>query len=226
MRSRLGEVTGRRDRRCGRHSRCRGRRSRPDRGAGAGSDHRIQGAARAGREAESERHLAGDEHRVLGHRGASGGARSDRGSSARPTPCPAASASSKAARFPTSRRRWRRRRRTSRSGWSSIPEIKCYLPGVPRAMYMPYPFQIIQSQKHIMIDPRVRRRRADDLHGRSDRGAGRQLDGMVERQVGRRNAGRRHEGLQRHGVVRPRGQLPQRRAARRRALHARAAPRR
>jgi hypothetical protein len=31
------------------------------------------------------------------------------------------------------------------------PEIKCYLPGVPRAMYMPYPFQIIQSQKHVMI---------------------------------------------------------------------------
>jgi hypothetical protein len=31
------------------------------------------------------------------------------------------------------------------------PEIKCYLPGVPRATYMPYPFQIIQSPKHIMI---------------------------------------------------------------------------
>ena len=31
------------------------------------------------------------------------------------------------------------------------PEIKCYLPGVPRAMYMPYPFQIIQSDKHIMM---------------------------------------------------------------------------
>jgi hypothetical protein len=31
------------------------------------------------------------------------------------------------------------------------PEIKCYLPGVPRAIYMPFPFQIIQSQKHIMI---------------------------------------------------------------------------
>jgi hypothetical protein len=26
------------------------------------------------------------------------------------------------------------------------PEIKCYLPGVPRANYMPYPFQILQSQ--------------------------------------------------------------------------------
>jgi hypothetical protein len=25
------------------------------------------------------------------------------------------------------------------------PEIKCYLPGVPRATYMPYPFQILQS---------------------------------------------------------------------------------
>jgi hypothetical protein len=31
------------------------------------------------------------------------------------------------------------------------PEMRCYLPGVPRAMYMPYPFQIIQSQQHIML---------------------------------------------------------------------------
>src|SRR5712672_2684353 len=31
------------------------------------------------------------------------------------------------------------------------PEIKCYLPGVPRATYLPFPFQIIQSPKHIMI---------------------------------------------------------------------------
>jgi len=31
------------------------------------------------------------------------------------------------------------------------PEIKCYLPGVPRAVYMPFPFQIIQSPKHIMM---------------------------------------------------------------------------
>jgi hypothetical protein len=31
------------------------------------------------------------------------------------------------------------------------PEIKCYLPGVPRGMYLPFPFQIIQSPKHIMI---------------------------------------------------------------------------
>jgi hypothetical protein len=31
------------------------------------------------------------------------------------------------------------------------PEIKCYLPGVPRANYMPYPFQIIQGPKYIMM---------------------------------------------------------------------------
>src|SRR5262249_1342130 len=31
------------------------------------------------------------------------------------------------------------------------PEIKCYLPGVPRANYMPYPFQIIQSQKNFLV---------------------------------------------------------------------------
>jgi hypothetical protein len=31
------------------------------------------------------------------------------------------------------------------------PEMKCYLPGVPRAMYMPYPFQIIQSTDQIMM---------------------------------------------------------------------------
>ena len=31
------------------------------------------------------------------------------------------------------------------------PEIKCYLPGVPRATYMPQPFQILQSASQIFI---------------------------------------------------------------------------
>ena len=31
------------------------------------------------------------------------------------------------------------------------PEIKCYLPGVPRAMYMPYKFQIIQGTNKILM---------------------------------------------------------------------------
>jgi len=31
------------------------------------------------------------------------------------------------------------------------PEIKCYLPGVPRATYMPYPFQIVQTPQFILM---------------------------------------------------------------------------
>ena len=31
------------------------------------------------------------------------------------------------------------------------PEAKCYLPGVPRATYMPFPFQIIQSTDRVVI---------------------------------------------------------------------------
>ncbi len=31
------------------------------------------------------------------------------------------------------------------------PEVKCYMPGVPRATYMPYPFQITQNPEHILM---------------------------------------------------------------------------
>jgi hypothetical protein len=31
------------------------------------------------------------------------------------------------------------------------PELKCYMPGVPRATYMPYPFQILQGAQDILI---------------------------------------------------------------------------
>jgi hypothetical protein len=31
------------------------------------------------------------------------------------------------------------------------PEIKCFMPGVPRATYMPYPFQILQGANKILI---------------------------------------------------------------------------
>jgi hypothetical protein len=35
--------------------------------------------------------------------------------------------------------------------WTSDPEVKCYLPGVPRATYMAFPFQIVQSAKTILF---------------------------------------------------------------------------
>jgi len=35
--------------------------------------------------------------------------------------------------------------------WTLDPEAKCYMPGVPRATYMPFPFQIVQSTSKIMM---------------------------------------------------------------------------
>jgi hypothetical protein len=44
------------------------------------------------------------------------------------------------------------KRKQNQENWlTSDPEIKCYLPGVPRATYMPYPFQIVQSGSAIFI---------------------------------------------------------------------------
>src|SRR5438552_9627429 len=46
----------------------------------------------------------------------------------------------------------REQKKKNQENWlTSDPEIKCYLPGVPRATYMPYPFQILQSQAAIAI---------------------------------------------------------------------------
>lgn len=44
------------------------------------------------------------------------------------------------------------KKKENQANWVKLdPEVKCYLPGVPRATYLPYPFQIVQSQKSIMI---------------------------------------------------------------------------
>lgn len=40
----------------------------------------------------------------------------------------------------------------NQAAWlTSDPEIKCYLPGVPRATYMPFPFQIFHSEKAVFF---------------------------------------------------------------------------
>jgi len=45
-----------------------------------------------------------------------------------------------------------KKRQENRSGWpKSDPEAKCYMPGLPRATYMPYPFQIVQGGKDILF---------------------------------------------------------------------------
>jgi len=36
--------------------------------------------------------------------------------------------------------------------WMKLdPEVKCYMPGIPRATYMPYPFQIVQSTNAVLM---------------------------------------------------------------------------
>jgi hypothetical protein len=46
----------------------------------------------------------------------------------------------------------RKTRDENRADWvHKDPEIKCYLPGVPRANYMTHPFQIFQSEKQMLF---------------------------------------------------------------------------
>jgi hypothetical protein len=38
------------------------------------------------------------------------------------------------------------------ANWLKLdPEIKCYLPGIPRATYLPYPFQIVQTPTNVLM---------------------------------------------------------------------------
>lgn len=44
------------------------------------------------------------------------------------------------------------KRDANRQDWLALdPVVKCYMPGVPRATYMPFPFQIVQTPDHILI---------------------------------------------------------------------------
>jgi len=44
------------------------------------------------------------------------------------------------------------KKKQNKANWpAEDPEAKCYMPGIPRANYMPFPFQIIQSNKDILM---------------------------------------------------------------------------
>ena len=44
------------------------------------------------------------------------------------------------------------KKKENQANWVKLdPEVKCYLPGIPRAAYLPYPFQIVQSQQNILM---------------------------------------------------------------------------
>jgi hypothetical protein len=45
-----------------------------------------------------------------------------------------------------------KKREENQKGWPKTdPEAKCYMGGIPRSTYMPYPFQIVQGQKDILF---------------------------------------------------------------------------
>ncbi len=44
------------------------------------------------------------------------------------------------------------KRQENREQWlARDPEVRCYLPGIPRAHYMPYPFQVFQSDRSVFF---------------------------------------------------------------------------
>lgn len=46
----------------------------------------------------------------------------------------------------------RAKQQENQANWlTRDPAVKCYMPGVPRGNYMPFPFQIVQSPEHIIM---------------------------------------------------------------------------
>jgi len=45
-----------------------------------------------------------------------------------------------------------KKKQDNQANWlARDPEIKCYMPGIPRATYMPFPFQIVQSTTNVLM---------------------------------------------------------------------------
>ncbi len=101
------------------------------------------------------------------------------------------------------------------------PEAKCYMVGVPRITYMPYPFQIVQQGDQVSILYEVRAHGPEHLLEQSPpEGTDSVVDGRLTRTLGGRDARRGCRALHRSDLVRPVRQLSQRGTARRRALYA------
>lgn len=44
------------------------------------------------------------------------------------------------------------KKKANGASWTTLdPEVKCFMPGVPRATYQPFPFQIVQSADNILM---------------------------------------------------------------------------
>ena len=88
----------------------------------------------------------------------------------------------KATRSPTSRGRLAKKKENAANWLTLDPEIKCYMPGIPRATYMPYPFQIVQTPTHILMAYEFASASRTIYMNSKDESPGRHLDGLVARQ--------------------------------------------
>ena len=115
-----------------------------------------------------------------------------------------------------------RKKQNYASRATADPEAKCLAPGVPRLMYMPHPFQIVQGSRKVFMQFEYAFHTRTIFTGRqlASQGRARTLARRFARPLGRRHAGRRRRRFQRSDLVRPRRELPQRCAARDRALYA------
>ena len=100
------------------------------------------------------------------------------------------------------------------------PLARCYLPGVPRIMYMEFPFQIFQTRDHVAMTFEWSQVFRTIYTNGAPPSRHRVLDGRLAGPLGGRHARRGRHESQRPHLVRHGGQLPQRGAAARRALHA------
>ena len=88
------------------------------------------------------------------------------------------------------------------------PEIRCYLPGVPRATYMPFPFQIFQTPKYILMAYEFAGASRTIYMENPPSSPCRYLDGAFDWPLGGGYAGRRRDEFQRPDLVRQGWEFP------------------
>ena len=111
-------------------------------------------------------------------------------SSAPSAPCRAVGASCKAIRSPYQPRAAEKKRANFLNRLTEDPEVKCYMPGVPRATYLPFPLQIVQTPRDVFIAYEFANADRKINMSEPTETPVRHLDGLVERPLGRRYARR------------------------------------
>ena len=89
------------------------------------------------------------------------------------------------------------------------PLVLCHLPGVPRATYLPFPFQIVQTPKHVtMLYEYASATRIIYTDGSPHPAPARSVDGRFARSLGGRYLGRGRHAARRQDVVRHGREFP------------------